>query len=373
MRRNETYANLSWPVYILFVAIGCLFAKILFDGLGINTSYNWSIPIMVYDILLILYGIVTCILVYIIGKIIFSKIAGFDILFVNLGIIGFKKDHGKFKVYWGGKENYSCKVEIVPNKDKKQNVTLAFFGGTIALGVATAITYTLIFTLQTSVTTKCFFILSSIFYLFSFIGYMIPVRLDNMNDGFKFHLIRKYKLEEAYLRNQRNLQALYDETKEIEFYDYGDNNDPISMEGKVYNYFYAIRHFEDKELLKKTVKALSDDYKFVVGEEFVTIGLIAHIFDMCLDGKFDELKEYFWKLDITTRKTIINKKNLDSYKAGLYIEGKIEDSREGLSELVNSLNLAKEKYHYPAQKVAEVKFIENIINDIYTSNPELKL
>lgn len=373
MKRKETYANLSWPLYIFIVAICCLFAKLLFDGLGINTSYDLEMSIYIFDALIFVYGIVTCFIVYLGGKAIFAKIAGFNILYFNLGLIGFKKEKGKFKVYWGGKEDFSCKVEIVPNPSKKQNITLAYFGGTIASIFALILTYTLVFALNASATMRFFFILSSVFYLFSLLGYMLPIRLDNINDGFRLHLIRKYNLQETYLRNQRNLEALYNDEKELEYFDYGENNDPLSMEGKIYNFFYAIRHFEDKELLLKATKALSIDYKFAVGEDFTTIALLAHVYEMCLEEKFDELKDFFWKLDTLTRKTIINKKDLDSIKVGLYIEGKVEDSREGLLELINAVPNCVKNYRYPTQIDAELKLIEAIKEEIYTSNPDLKL
>lgn len=373
MKRKETYANLSWPLYIFLVAACCLFAKLLFDGLGINTSYDLEMSIYVFDVLIFVYGIVTCFIVYLLGKAIFAKIAGFNILYFNLGIIGFKKEKGKFKIYWGGKENYACKVEIIPNPTKKQNITLALFGGTITSLIAVALTYTLVFALNASATMRFFFILSSVFYFLALIGYMLPIRLDNINDGFRLLLIKKYNLKETYLRNQRNLEALYNDEKEIEYFDYGDNNDPLSMEGKIYNFFYAIRHFEDKELLLAATKALSHDYKFAVGEDFVTIALIAHVYEMCLEERFDELKEFFWKLDTLTRKTIINKKDLDSIKVGLYIEGKVEDSREGLLELINAVPNCISKYHFPTQIDAELKLIDAIKEEIYSSNPDLKL
>ena len=372
MKRKDPYVNLSWPIYVVFVALGCLLAKVLFDGLEINATYNWHMNIIIYDILVLVYGYVSCVLFYMLGKVIFAKLAGFDILYFNFLLIGIKKENGKIKFYNGAKEDFSCNVEIVPNPNKKQNIPLALWGGTIGITVSCAVTYILLFALDSSSTTKCFFILSSFFYLFAFIAYMIPVRMDNITDGFALVLIHKYKLGEAYLRNKRNLRAMYDSKYELEYFDYGDNNDPISMEGKCFNFYYSIRK-NDMELIKDSTSKLAESYKFVIGEDSTRLASIAQAYLLSLNDQVEELKDFYWKLDTPSRKALRNTKNLDSMKIGYYIEGIVEDSKEGLQELIDATPKCAQKYKYKAQVEAEMKFIEELKEAIYTKNPGIKM
>ncbi len=371
MKRKSPFPNLSWPIYLLFIALGLVLAKVLLDVY--LSSYNGTLNVYVYDALLILYGGITCILYYLIGKVIFSKIAGFDIVYFNFIFIGFRKVNGKLKCFWGGKENYSTRVEITPNPNKKQNLSLALWGGSITLIFATLLTLVLIFTLPTSNEIKAFFIFSSIFNFFSFVGYMLPVKLDSFNDGFALFLIKKYKLGDLYLSNKRNLNALYNENEELHYVDnLGDNNDPITMEAKIFNYYYAIRK-NDVELIKKACDSISSDTKFVVGEDFSSTALIAQAYLMCLNEQYDLLKDYYWKLDSTSRRILSNKKSLESLKVSIYLAGKVEDSREGLYEAISSIEIAEKKYRFIAQGKAEVKLLKEIENKIYSENPELKL
>lgn len=369
MNRKEPYPNLSWPLYILFVAVGCVLAKVLLDVF--ISSYDGIFGnIYVYDILLLVYGFVSCVLFYQIGKAIFAKIAGFDILYFNLFLIGFKKENGKFKIYPGIKEGLSVKVEIVPHKGKKQNITLALWGGSIMLAIVIALTYGLVYGLATTKAVKGFFTLSSVFYFFSFLAYMLPIKLDSINDGFSLMLIRKYNLREVYLSNLRNLRAMYDKNYELEYVDVSDHNDPLSMEARIYNFRYAVRK-NDEELLKVTAEALSSNFKFAVGEESSDLCLVGQAYLMCLNGQFEELKEYFWKLDASSRRVLRTTKKLESLKVSLYISGKVDDSREGLSEVVHSVERAAKSYKYSGQKEAEVTHFLFTKEKIYKENPEL--
>jgi len=363
MKRKEPYVNMSWPIYILFVVVGCTLAKVLFDGLDINSIYNLKLNIYVWDALLLIYGFVSCVLVYQLGKLIFGKIAGFNVLYFNLCLVGWRRIEGKMVPYFGGKEGFTIKVDLIPNENKKQNYALAYWGGTILTLIVVALTYGLIFALKADQLTRCFFIVSSIFYAFSLLGYMLPVRMDNINDGFTLILLRKYKLQDTLARNKRNELALYDSTKELEFFDYGENNDPFSMEGKIYNYFYAIKK-GDRELLKEVANDLANNHKFLVSDTFANIPTICQIYMLCVSNSTKEISDLYWKLDSATRKAVRNPKDLSSYKVGLYIAGKVDDSKQSFYEIYDNLEKAKANYPYPSVVDAEVAFVETLANEI---------
>ena len=79
--------------------------------------------------------------------------------------MGVEKIDNKNKFYFGFKYDLSCKVVMEPKNDDVKT-TLPLWGGSIATALALAITYTLIFALKTSATTKFFFLVSSLFYFF---------------------------------------------------------------------------------------------------------------------------------------------------------------------------------------------------------------
>jgi hypothetical protein len=366
---KSPYMNLSWLIYIALLVVGVILAKSLFDGLGISTSYNLKLNIYIYDVILLAYGFISCVLFYQLGKMIFSIIGGFRVVYFNLCLIGFKKNKdGKIVVYNGAKEDFSIRVQVAPKKDNP-NIKLSLWGGSITLLIVIVLTYALIFLLNASVTTKYFFILSSFFYFFSFAVYMIPCRMDHLNDGFVLHLIKKENAKDVYLRNLINIEKLYLGDPELVYCDYGDALDPLRTEGVIYNYYYLMDHNKIQE-----ANALAEKYvkytKYFIEEAQVNTIIIGNIYSMCLQEKFEELEQYYWKLDTNTRHIFASSKSYESLKTAFYIAGFIDVEYEQYEKVVKSIEKTKNKYRYLARIEPETKLMTEARNKCLEKHPE---
>jgi len=65
---KKTYVNLSWIIYIIIGVVGFFLVRFFFDELNISTVYDLDMSIYIYDALIILYGFISCGLVYNLGR-----------------------------------------------------------------------------------------------------------------------------------------------------------------------------------------------------------------------------------------------------------------------------------------------------------------
>lgn len=364
-KEEKPYFNFSWVIYIGVVIIGCILARVLIDQFSVSTT---SIPFVYFNILMIIYGFVSCIIVYQLGKVIFSLIAGFKIVSINILLIGIRFSNGKAKLYFGGKDDYSVRVQIAPKKEKV-NLNLALLGGTISTLIAVGITYGLIFGLNASSNTKYFFIVSSFFYAFNLVLYVIPARMDHLNDGFSLFLISKgTEYKETLLRNYRNLDALYS-NRELEYCDYGTSSNPIALEGDIYNYYYLLNKGE-VEKADALASFMATKNKFFVEEKHSVTALVSKVYSMCEKDEVDALKDYYWKIDTTTRKVFTNKNNLEAIKTALYIFAFVDESEEEFAKTLENVTKAKNKYLYEERIETELKLIDNVKEKVHSAHPE---
>ena len=90
--KNRTYSNMSWFIYILIGVVGFFVVRFFFDELKIASAYEYEkLSIYVYYILILLYGFVTCGLVYNGGKLIFGLLCGYELVYFNFYFIGIYK------------------------------------------------------------------------------------------------------------------------------------------------------------------------------------------------------------------------------------------------------------------------------------------
>ena len=364
-KEEKPYFNFSWVVYIGMVIIGCILARVLIDQFKVSST---DMPFVVFNILMILYGFVSCVLVYQLGKIIFSLIAGFKIVSINVLLIGIKFVNGKVKFYSGAKDDYSVRVQIAPKKEKV-NLKLALWGGTISTLIAVGITYGLVFGLNADGNMKYFFIVSSFFYAFNLVLYIIPARMDHLNDGFSLALLTKGKeYKDILLRNYRNLDALYS-NKELEYSDYGESTHPFALEGDIYNYFYLVGQREN-EKADELASFMASKNKFFIEEKHSTTALVSKVYGMCVKDQIDELKDYYWKIDVSTRKIFTNKNNLESVKTALYIFAFIDESEEEFAKTLETVEKAKKRYIYSERVEIESKLIDEVVTKVHNAHPE---
>ena len=366
---EKRYVNLSWLIYIVIGVVGFVLVRTLFDELNIAVVYDWQMNIYVYDILILVYGFISCGLFYSLGKFVVSKICGYELVYWNLYFIGLKKENGKIKPYFGGKQEYSCRVVMSP-KNNDVNTTMPLLGGTISSILAFGITYALVFGLKASPTLKFFFLVSSLFYGFIILLNLVPCRMDNLNDGFALFLLRDKSKRDIYLNNLRNIQALTDSSKELSYLDIDVENHPLVLEAQIYNYYYLL----EKGEIEKATELATITYPYrknVISEELSHSLVIGKVYGMILKQQNDDLKEYYSKIDVAEKHIFNESKNYEAIKTALYIFAFIDEDREGYAKVINDSSKAKEKYRYPRLIDAEEKLIKDTIKVVQELQPEL--
>lgn len=367
-QNNKNYVNLSWFIYLIMGVIGFFLVRFFFDELNLATVYDLDFSIYLFDVLIIIYGFISCGLVYNLGKMIFSLVCGYKLVYFNFYFFGIEKINGKNRFYFGGKYDINCKVVMEPKKEEVKT-TLPLFGGTIFTAVALALTYVLIFVLKTSATTKFFFLVSSLFYFFMVLLNMVPCRMDSLNDGFTLLLLKDKSKEKLYLNNLKNLSALYDETKEFIYLDVEVENHPFNLEAQVYNYYYLLEKGEIEKAFNLLAKC--EEYKKnIVSEEYHNLVFISKVFNMCLNKENEEIKKLYSSIDINYKHLLNESKRLESIKTALYIFTYIDEDKEGYIKVINDIENKKKKYKYSRFINIEEELIKNVIKDVQENKPE---
>lgn len=368
LQKNKNYVNLSWLVYLIMGIIGFFLVRFFFDELNLATVYDLDISIYIFDLFIIIYGFISCGLVYNLGKLIFSLISGYKLVYFNLYFLGIEKINNKNRFFFGLKHELNCKVVMEPKKEEV-NTTLPLLGGTIFTLVAVALTYVLIFALKTSATTKFFFLVSSLFYFFMILLNIIPCRMDSLNDGFTLLLLKDKSKKNIYLNNLKNYGALFDTSKNIIYQNIEVENHPINLEAQIYNYYYLL----DNNEIEKALDLLSkcDEYrKNVILEEHQNLIFITKVYNMCYKKADEELKVLYSSLDANYKHLINEGKKFESIKTALYIFTYIDEDKEGYIKIINDIDLKKKKYRYVRFVEQEEKMIKHIINDVQNNKPE---
>lgn len=367
--KKQPYTNFSWVVFIALIAFGCfiLYTATNEGGIYIDLINNPYLSMLIF----LLYGFISCMGFYALGKFIFGKLAGYKLSYINLFLVGYESINGKLKPCFGGKYDFSFKVGLLPNKEKP-NTKLALWGGSIALAIVTVLTAVLAFVLTIGKADaenyRYFFIFVCYFYIAAFVANMLPCKMDHLNDGFALLLMKKENALDVYHRNLKNYNALLS-GGELEYVEYGEALDPLRMEGNIYNYYYLLdnERFEEAE---KLAEFLATNNKYFIEESHINTALVARIYTMCRKHEFKELEEYYWKLDSNTRHILTDKSNLESVKTSLYISTFIDVNYEEYHKTMSSLEKTKKKYYYPARVELESKLINIAQEEILKEHPE---
>lgn len=366
--KQKSYVNLSWLVYVVIAVLGFFLVRLFFEELNIANVYDLEMNIYVYDALIIVYGFVSCGLVYNGGKLLFSLANGYEFVYFNLYFIGIEKHEGKLRFVSGLKYDLSSKVLMKPKSDDVKT-TLPLLGGTIASIAALAITYLLIFLINTSATTKFFFLVSSMFYIFIVLLNLVPCRMDSLNDGFALFLLKEQDVKKVYLNNLRNSHAMMDQSLELIYCEVEVVDHPLVLEAQLYNYYYLLTH-DEMDKANELAASLYPYYKNYILEEHMNAVFFAKAYSMCYNKQNEELKAFYSKLDSTNKNAFMEAKQLEVIKSALYIYTFIDEDREGYAKIINGIEKAKKKYKYPRFIPIQEKLIKEVIKEVQDNKPE---
>jgi hypothetical protein len=368
MENNKNYVNLSWLVYIALGLIGFFLVRTFFDELNISVVYDLEMSIYIYDILIIVYGFFSCGLVYNLGKLIFSLACGYKLVYFNLFFMGAERINEKCKLFFGLKYDLSCKVVMEPVKENVKT-TLPLLGGTITSVFALVLTYVLIFALDTTSTTKFFFLVSSMFYIFMIALSLVPCRMDNLNDGFTLFLLRNKKYKDVYLTNLKNIHAYYDSSKDYIYQDIEVENDPLVLDALLFNYYYLLKNKEVEKALE-LVSKIYEYKKNIISEDSLQQVMIGNAFKMCYQKEDQKLKEYYSKLDLVEKQVLNSSKKYEGVKTALYLYTYIDEDKEGYVKVVNDIDKLKKSFKNTQLLEVEEHLIKHVLKDVALNKPE---
>lgn len=183
--------NASWPLTLVYLGflIGIYFAQ--------SYSYSQFISNMngyLYYFVAILGGVVLTFLVYNLGKIVFGKIAGYEVIYIKLLGLTINKAHkGETKISYNILDFFTISMQFAPKDDDiKKKPTLLFFGGIIFEAILLILTLMFMFLFVinqqkgASANFGWTFLFAVCYGFLTPLYEMIPLRQDYPTDMFNF-------------------------------------------------------------------------------------------------------------------------------------------------------------------------------------------
>lgn len=366
-KKMKHYTNLSMLVFITLILFGCVTALLLYQVLYVSTYID--INIYVFDVIVLAAGFFVATSIYFLGKLIFGKLSGYRFVSFNFWMINFiRNKEGKIVVRRGSFSGLGCKVNMAPDKINP-NYKLYLFGGTIFSMPFFVIAMVIAFLLHQENDLKYYLLFIFAFIPFVCIGNLIPLRLDNNNDGFTLRLIRNDKTPEVFHRNLKQLEALINGKSTLEYYEYRNPTTPFELDGLYYNYYYCLDHNEFTKALRisETLIEYAND---ITDSSKVYLGYSGKIYELCRQKRFEESDRYFWELKHDIRNVVRNKGRFESIKICLYVAAYMETNYDEYLTLYYRKEKLSKNYEYFSRIDEEVEIINQTIKSIQVDHPD---
>jgi pentatricopeptide repeat protein len=313
-------------------------------------------------------GYFTSVSLYYLGKFLFGKIAGFRLINYTFWFTRFVKGDKGIKTLSTNIEGLGCKVNMAPNKDKP-NYKLYLFGGTIFSAPFFVIVLILFCVLDRYQQYKYYLLFIFSFIPFVIAGNLIPLRMDDYNEGFLLRLIKKDG-ENKWYRNLHQLEALTNSSSTLQFYEIsGDELTPFDLDGLYFNYYYALDHNENARC-NTICDTLIYNSKNIIDLSKIYCGFAGKIYGYCKQKRFDEADRFLQEMSSENRGIIKSKRRYESLKVALYLDAYVESNYDDyLARYFSKEKLAKH-YKYLTRVENEEKLVEDAIKNIQLDHPD---
>lgn len=320
--------NASWPLLVVYLGylIGMYFVQQSFIP-----KLQGEINTYAYVFLTLIIGLVITFIVYNAGKILFARLAGYQVSYVKcLGIIG-EKMEGKLKFRFDILAILDVGLSFAPVDDKlDRKPLLTFLGGFAFEIILLAIGFGLFFGLgQTSVIGTA--ALTAVLYGFIIPFYeLMPFRQDYANDMYNIIMTSKEEDRKAYniVKINELREFAGDDFLVPDFNDYDSYYKVQTLPYLFLNQLYANELEKAVETLSKIKyldKDMPDDKKYFADKENVYLRF--------LTGDLDGANRIFLNVKSDYRKQIRTPYYLADYRVALIVCAFIARDKELLDEL----------------------------------------
>lgn len=369
--------NLSWVLMFVYLGylIGIYFAQRVTTDFVPN-SYSQT---PAYFLVCFIVGLVLTFLLYNLGKIIFAKVAGYEVIAIRLLGLFIDKSNGKAKVKYEILHFFDLQLTFAPkNDDIDKNPRLIFLGGYIAEAFIVAISLVLffIFAYNKAVSFNTGFGWSILFaMLFGFLTplyELLPFRQDSPTDMFNILVTNSKEDKIAYnvvsINKRRELKGEDFITHQFDSYEsyykcrvllaeYLDNLYASRLE-KAFKTLEEMRYFN---------KYYTDMDRYIAGEESVYMHYL-------IDDESGADQSYM-AMKKDDKKEITSPELLSDYRTAILVAGFIASDSEMCKELATSFdNKVKEYGENPSRRVIkEIELFNSAYKKVKTKKEALNL
>ncbi len=370
---------ISTIVYLVMLAIVILVGYFIIqtNANDITAVFNNSNAIYGFVIISLVIGVILNVALLEIGHAIGAKIGGYDILSFNIfGLCFYKVFVNEKMVTKFGFKNFDglageTRISPKPNKDKHNPIFYIVFPFFLVLAefLALILAYTFIDDASSLVVLKYGLVLvttmGGLFILYDY----IPVKLDSLNDGYRYTLLVKKINTEAFnerLRIEGNIFLNKDDKNYRVFDEITDFTAEVNSLS-LYNYYENNEYDKAKELLTKIIETTSK-----VNLQTKLDAKIQMLYILLKEKKYQDASEYIKNFDEKEMRLFKEDRLLKNLRVSIYYFGVIEKSYKiaddfsvkYLKEYKNELSLFKEKekelFNQVIKEIEESKKIDEI-------------
>lgn len=331
------YHNQSIYVWVVVLILSYFLGQAIFSDAG-NAFGTQPYG---YAILAIICGYILSTILYELGKLIFGKIAGYNLIYINLfGFTFIKNKDNKTSFRFTKFENYGGKTLMAP-KSNKSCLSLYLLGGSIFSSIITALmivgSHLLVKEIGLRMLIYIEYIMATVM-LIILIFNLAPFLNDDLYDGFVLRLVHHYKFKEQYHKILLEENALITGRGELLYFEDVDYSNPLISKASLYNYYYLLDKDEEKA---KTMLQIGLDNSDYLPDETVGILLSNKYYFKLMNDNYEKVGEEFYKEEKGYRKMSVSYNNYETIKTALLVSSLVDSSYDLYEHILNVMDKNK--------------------------------
>lgn len=334
------YHNQSIYVWVVVLILSYFLGQAIFSDAG-NAFGTQPYG---YAILAIICGYILSTILYELGKLIFGKIAGYNLIYINLfGFTFIKNKDNKTYFKFTKFENYGGKTLMAP-KSNKSCLSLYLLGGSIFSSIITALmivgSHLLVKEIGLRMLIYIEYIMATVM-LIILIFNLAPFLNDDLFDGFVLRLVHHYKFKEQYHKILLEENALITGRGELLYFEDVDYSNPLISKASLYNYYYLLD--KDEEKAKEMLQIGLDNSNYLP-DESVGILLSNKYYFKLMNDNYEKVGEEFYKEEKGYRKISVSYNNYETIKTALLVSSLVDSSYDLYEHILNVMDKKKNNF-----------------------------
>ncbi len=365
VKEKKPYRNYIWFLLIVVVVFAFVLIRTLFEAETNVFSSREKSGIIIGSLI---GGLIVFTIIYHLGKAIFALISGFEIMAINILFLTFSKQNKKWKLSLTFPEGFGGMVHVIAKKEyDKCNPILFHFGGLITCILIPFIISLILYFVDNTNKLLYISLIASLAGLIVLIMNLLPVYLDDVNDGFAIRLLLEKNNRKAYFDNLLQYSALYFQNGELKYFEYENYDDIFQVNSLVYQYYYFMDKNDYINAQKSCLKLL-ENKKFAFHEDVVLME-VNKLYFYLLKESNEKCYDYFYSLDKEYRNFALSGANYETLKTGILLAVKVEKTYDVFEHLLKNEQKTKESY-YPCRIEKEDELIKKAKEIAYKEFPD---